>query len=101
MAKSRRMLLTHLTDVQGDGERFADESMTVLLKWGSRPLAQNGSAEISLALDSPAKYEVWELAANGARLRRVESDVANDRLRFTATISGPDGARMLYEILAK
>ena len=98
IAKSRRMLLTHLTDVQGDGERFADESMTVLLKWGTRPLAQNGSSEISLALDSPANYEVWELAANGARLRRIESRVADGRLRFTVTVSGPDGARMLYEI---
>ena len=101
IATSRRMLLTHLTDVQGDGARFMDESMTVLLKWGSRPLAQNGSAEISLALDSPSKYEVWELAANGARLRRLESSVAGGCLRFTATVSGPDGARMLYEIFMK
>ena len=95
---SRRMLLTHLTDVQGAGEKFADESMTVLLKWGTRPLAQNGSAEVALALDSPDKYEVWELAANGARLRKIESNVAACRLRFTVTVSGPDGARMLYEI---
>ena len=101
IATSRRMLLTHLTDVQGDGERFTDESMTVLLKWGSRPLVQNGSAEISLALDSPSKYEVWELAANGARLRKLESGAADGRLRFTATVSGPDGARMLYEIFMK
>ena len=101
IATSRRMLLTHLTDVQSDGERFTDESMTVLLKWGSRPLAQNGSAEISLALDSPSKYEVWELAANGARLRRLEISVAGGCLRFTATVSGPDGARMLYEIFMK
>ena len=50
------------------------------------------------ALDSPDKYEVWELAANGARLRRIESSVADGRLRFTAAVSGPDGARMLYEI---
>ena len=98
LSKSRRMLLTHLTDVQGEGERFTDESMTVLLKWGTCPLAQNGSAEISLVLDSPDKYEVWELAANGARLRKIESNVADGRLRFTATVSGPDGARMLYEI---
>ena len=101
ITKSRRMLLTHLTDVQGEGERFVDESMTVLLKWGTRPLAQNGSAEISLVLDSPDKYEVWELAANGARLRKIESNFADGCLRFTATISGPDGARMLYEIFAK
>jgi len=101
LSKSRRMLLTHLTDVQGEGERFTDESMTVLLKWGTRPLAQNGSAEISLALDSPDKYEVWELAANGARLRKIDSNVADGCLRFTATVSGPDGARMLYEIFAR
>ena len=101
LARSRRMLLTHLTDVQGDGVRFADESMTVLLAWGSRPLAQNGSAEISLALDSPDRCEVWELATSGARLRRIESRVAGGRLRFTATVAGPDGARMLYEILVK
>jgi hypothetical protein len=100
VAKSRRMLLTHLTDVQGEGERFTDESMTVLLKWGKRPLAQNGSAEVSLALDSPSKFEVWELAANGARVRKVESKASGGRLGFTASISGPDGARMLYEIVA-
>ena len=101
LSKSQRMLLTHLTDVQGEGGRFMDESMTVLLKWGTRPLAQNGSAEISLALDSPGNYEVWELAANGARLRKIESNVAACRLRFTVTVSGPDGARMLYEIFAR
>jgi hypothetical protein len=99
VAKSRRMLLTHLTDVQGEGEKFKDESMTVLLNWGKRPLAQNGSAEISLVFDSPSKFEVWELAANGARVRKVESKVSDGRLDFTASISGPNGARMLYEIV--
>ena len=99
VSKSRRMLLTHLTDVQGEGERFTDESMTVLLKWGKRPLAQNGSAEISLALDSPSKYDVWELAANGARVRKIAGRASGGRLDFTASVSGPDGARMLYEIV--
>ena len=98
VAKSRRMLLTHLTDVQGDGAKFTDESMTVLLRWGRRPLAQDGSAEVSLALDSPSEFEVWELAANGARVRKVESMASDGRLGFTASISGLDGARMLYEI---
>jgi len=98
VAKSRRMLFTHLTDVQGDGARFTDESMTVLLRWGGRQLAQSGSAEVSLALDSPADYEVWELASNGARVRRVASSASGCRLGFTAAVSGPDGARMLYEI---
>ena len=98
LAKSRRMLLMHLTDVQGDGARFEDRTMTMLLKWGSRPLVRNGSAEISLALEHAGECEVWELAANGRRVRKVESVAKDGVLRFTATVAGPDGARMLYEI---
>ena len=70
-----------------------------LLKWGKRPLARNGTAEISLALESPSKYEVWELAANGARVRKLDAKASDGRLAFTASISGPDGARMMYEIV--
>ncbi len=101
VAKSGRMLLTHLTDVQGEGGTFADESMKILLKWGRRPLARNGSAAVSLALESPSGYEVWELAANGARVRKVDARVSGGRLEFTASISGPDGARMMYEIVKR
>ena len=98
VAKSRRMLLMHLTDVQGDGSKFEDESMTMLLKWGHRPLVRNGTAEISLALDQAGKCEVWELAANGRRVRKIESEVKDGTLHFTATVAGPDGARIMYEI---
>ena len=101
VANSRRMLLTHLTDVQGEGAKFTDETMRILLKWGKVPLARNGTADVSLALESPSKYEVWELAANGARVRRIDARVSGGRLEFTASVSGPDGARMMYEIFVK
>ena len=99
VSQSRRLLLTHLTDVQGDGVKFADESMTVLLKWGGRPLVQNGTAEVSLRLDDPARYVVYELATSGRRMRMMPSVVEDGRLRFTASVAGPDGARILYEIV--
>ena len=98
LAQSRRILLTHLTDVQGDGERFSDETMTVLLKWGSRPLVQNGTADISLRLLEPTRYTVHELATNGRRVRVIPSTVEDSCLRFRAAVAGPDGARILYEI---
>ena len=101
VARSRRMLLTHLTDVQGEGAKFTDESMKLLLEWGKRPLVRNGAAEIELALLSPKDYEIWELAANGGRVRRMACSSSDGRLRFTASVAGPDGARMMYEIVEK
>jgi hypothetical protein len=101
VARSRRMLLTHLTDVQGDGAKFTDETMTMLLKWGSRPLVKNGAAEISLRHSAPGELEVWELAANGRRVRRMPISAIGGRLCFTASVPGPDGARMIYEIVNK
>ena len=100
ISQSRRILLTHLTDVQGDGAKFSDEMVTVLFKWGGRPLVQNGSAEVSLRLLEPKGYTVYELATNGRRLREILVTVNDSVLSFKAEVKGPDGARILYEIAA-
>ena len=43
LATSRRMLVTHLTDVQADGNVYADREKRTLLKWGSYPpVVRNG-----------------------------------------------------------
>ena len=101
IAQSRRMLLTHLTDVHGEGAKFTDESMTTVLSWGGRPLVGNGTAEIALALSAPHAFEVWELAANGRRVRKMACAASDGRLRFTASVAGPDGARMMYEVIKR
>ena len=94
-----RLLLSHVTDVQGDGATFADETMTTTLKWGSRPLARNGVAQVALRLDNPERYTVHALATSGKRLATVPSRVRGGWLVFTADVAGPEGARMLYEIV--
>ena len=101
VSQSRRLLLTHLTDVQGEGVKFMDESMKVLLKWGRRPLVRNGTADVTLHLLSAADYDVYALATSGRRLRKVESSADGDTLRFKASIARPDGACILYEICGK
>ena len=56
IAQSCRMLLTHLTDVHGEGAKFTNEAMTTVLGWGGRPLVSNGTAaEIKtfLGLNAP------------------------------------------------
>ena len=96
--RSSRMLLTHLTDVQGGSSKFADETRTILLKWGSRCLAEVGVAEVSLRLDEPQRYQVWVLALDGERCFTMPSRVENGALCFTVAVAGPNGAQMFYEI---
>jgi len=98
---SDRLILVHLTDVQGNGVCFEDDSRTVLLKWGTGTLIEKGSADISLKLDSPARYTVYELRGNGERVRGLKSEVKDGRLCFTVSTQGPSGGRMYYEIIKK
>ena len=98
VASSRRILLTHLTDVQGEGAKFADPEKTILLRFGKGSLVRNGTAQVALALAEPAAYTVYELETSGKRLGTVPAEVKDGRLCFTAAVDGPHGARMLYEV---
>ena len=101
VASSRRILLTHLTDVQGEGAKFADPEKTILLRFGKGSLVRNGTAQISLALAEPFAYEVYELETSGKRLGSVPAESRDGKLCFTAAVDGPYGARMLYEIVRR
>ena len=101
VATSRRILLTHLTDVQGEGAKFADPEKTILLKFGKGSLVRNGTAQIALALAEPSAYTVYELETSGKRLGTVPAEVNGGKLAFTASVDGPNGTRMLYEIVLR
>ena len=99
---SRRILVSHLTDVQANGNTFAERGRNTLLKWGTfPPVVRAGKALVVLALDKPADYTVWSLATNGKRLEKMPSEVKGGFLVFTADVKGPNGARMLYEVVAE
>jgi hypothetical protein len=97
---SRRLLLTHLTDVQNSGIRYAQQSRKTLLAWGGLPhLAKRGRAEIRLAVKPAKDYKVYALSAGGARRAEVASRVVKGRLAFTADVGAlPESATLLYEI---
>ena len=98
---SSRLLLTHLTDVQNSGIRYAQQSRKTLLAWGGLPhLVRNGKAEIRLAVKPAKKYKVYVLSTSGRRLAEVPSRVVKGRLAFTASVDiNPETAAMLYEIV--
>ena len=101
LAASKRILVTHLTDVQNAGATFADERRSILLDYGTGGLrALDGTAEVALRLDEPQFYRVHSLALDGERRGHVQARVLNGRLVFTARVAASDGkARFLYEIV--
>jgi len=96
---SPRILVTHLTDVQADGNVYANETRTVLLKWGKeKPVARTGRAEVRLNLDDASKAVVWALDTAGNRQRQVASRVVDGKLVFEASIAAPS-ACFYYEVV--
>jgi hypothetical protein len=97
--RSRRLIVTHLTDLQNTGARFAERARHTLLAWGTTPhLVLAGSASISMRLDEAKSVTVWELATSGRRLREVEATFRAGELELRLDNRGPDGARMIYEV---
>ena len=109
LERSSRILLTHLTDVQGYGTRYADDNRQILLKWGKAPLIEVGTADVELRIASDASANlandvndaniiVWSLDTAGNRIAEVPSQLENGVLRFRVCTAGPEGGRIYYEI---
>ena len=105
--RSSRLLLTHLTDVQGKGARYADDSRTILLKWGKAPLIEVGEAEVTLRFDagdagtaSPdGGCRIFALDTAGHRVAEVPFSFSDGALHFRIHTDGPEGGRIHYEIV--
>lgn len=102
IANSRRLLVTHLTDLQNTAGRYAEAARQTLLDWGGLPhLVRDGSAQIRITTADPEKLTVWVLSVSGRRVEKVPSKIEDGRLVFTASVRGSEGAQMLYEVAEK
>jgi hypothetical protein len=102
--QSKRLLVTHLTDLQNTNIKYAEPARQTLLDWGRLPyLVRAGKAEVSIRLKTPGQYHVWALSPGGRRLEEVPVTAGKDGLRFTADVAAApaSGARMLYEVATK
>jgi hypothetical protein len=100
LAESKRILLTHLTDVQNTGVQWADAEHHILLKRGRLPMiARKGTAEVSLAV-APGAWKAYALGTDGARCADVPVTRADGQLRLAADIArDPANATILYELV--
>ena len=99
--ESRRILVSHLTDLCNDGDTYTDSSRTILLRWGKMPhLVRAGNAKIALKLGNGA-FKVYALDTSGRRVRKVSYlPSANGWFSFTANVAAdPENATFLYEIV--
>ena len=99
IATSKRMLLTHLTDMQTTGTLFSDSRADMMMRRGAGPLVvRDGSAQIELAVEKASTFRVHALATDGTRAARIPTEVKDGVLTFTASVRGQKNAQYVYEI---
>ena len=99
ITRSKRLLITHLTDLQNTGTRYADHSRQTLLAWGQLPhLVRAGRADVTLRLEHGKRAKVYSLAVNGKRTGEVQTSATDGVLSVPLSVSADGKARMLYEI---
>ena len=103
IGESGRLLVTHLTDVQNTGVRYADMDLKIVTDLGWLPyLMRRGTAEVSVARTRAETCRVYALDATGARRGEVPSRIEDGRLSFLADVArDPNQATCLYEIVAE
>ena len=101
IADSRRLIVTHLTDLQNTGAQFGEKARQTLLAWGKTPhLVRAGAAMVTLRTGRPggATAKVWALATTGRRVGEVKAEARDGALIIPLNVAGPEGARMIYEV---
>ncbi len=104
-AATRRILVTHMTDVRQTDMEFEEkgEAGRDLLGWGHLPhRIRAGKADIALSV-APGKWTVFALNPDGTRAAEVTSSPpdADGLLRFKADIArDPANPAWLYECVA-
>ena len=97
---SKRILVSHLTDVLNSETAFSDKTRTVMTSFGHVPhLMRRGRADCSLSATTGA-YHLYALAPNGERVAELQASLENGRLIFTLDVgSVPGTATCCYELV--
>ena len=97
---SKRLLITHLTDLQNTDIRYGDRARQILMAWGKLPhLVRAGKATMTLQLKNAVQAKVYALATSGKRLGPVSATVKGaDTLVIPLSVAANGKARMLYEV---
>ncbi len=96
ITRSKRLLITHLTDLQNTGTRYGDPNRQLLLDWGQ--LLHLVRVGLTLQLEHAEMAKVYSLAVNGKQTGEVQASVAEGAVSVLLSVSANGKARMRYEI---
>ncbi len=99
IGQSKRLLITHLTDLQNSEARYLDKARTVLAAWGRLPhLVRKGTATITVRVGDAGKAKVYRLSTGGRRLGEVKTTAKSGALIIPLDTNAGGKAQMLYEV---
>lgn len=100
IATSRRLLVTHLPDVQNDRVTYADPDLKILLSHGrSAPMMRVCKASIVLRC-AEGPWKVYALGVDGSRRGEISATYSDGALRLISdTARDPSDATFLYEVV--
>ncbi|MBT4820065.1 MAG: hypothetical protein HON70_30430, partial [Lentisphaerae bacterium] len=103
IASSKRLLITHLTDLQNTGAEFAERARKTLLARGELPhLVRRGTATVEVHCATPPRgVHAWALATSGRHIGSVPATVQGKTIKIPLDTLGNAGAQMLYEVVVQ
>jgi len=98
---SKRLIVTHLTDLQNTGAYFGEQARQTLHAWGKLPhLVRDGRATVQVKLAQADKAEVFALATSGRRTGKTAAKHTDGTLEIELSVRNGEGkARMIYEVV--
>jgi hypothetical protein len=102
LGSSKRILITHLTDLQNTSQTFSSSDRRVLEAWGQLPyLVRRGSATVTLNRTDGAKLKAYRLDTTGKRIAPLPIKATKDSAVLELSTLAPDGsATLYYEVIA-
>lgn len=102
IAKTHRLLILHLSDVQPTGAEYTNGEHTRITSLGTLPhLVRSSEAQITIEHEAAQNAQIWSVDTSGKRLEEIPIMVSGSKISFTAKTTGYTHTTMTYEIIFK
>ncbi|MBN8216368.1 MAG: hypothetical protein J0L75_06975 [Spirochaetes bacterium] len=100
IAKSRRLLFLHLTDVSSQKLKYRSRSKNLVEDWGSpQRVVAAGSMDISIKTEAAADLKLWGCDLSGKRVEELPLKKGGGSVSFTAeTVKDGKARFVVYEL---
>jgi hypothetical protein len=100
IARSRRLLFLHLTDVLSQNLKYRSRQKSLVETWGTpQRLVAAGRMAVSIKVDKPGELKCWGCDLAGKQIEEIPLQVNGEAISFTAeTVKDGKARFMVYEL---